>query len=130
MKKALPVAVALALASSPAPVRASAQVVVSPPAATVTGFATPVVVAVKAAPLTSVNLDSSALHNVESIAKGPDDKPWCTWYLKGHCPLFWSPLIAAGETAPVHGLTGLAAGSSHAFKCLLHGNMIGTLVIV
>ena len=118
------------MVAAPTPARASAAVLVSGPASSAAGFFTPAVVAAKSLPLTHVNADNGAQHNVQSIAYGPSSNPWCAGFAANRCPLFWSPLINFGETAPVVGLGALTTGQTYAFKCVLHGAMTGTLVAV
>lgn len=121
---------AIALIAAAAPARASAQTVVSGPAAHLTGYATQVVVVSKSAPLTYLNADPLFQHNVEaSSIKGPDTNYWCVLYAPGACPLFWSPLISVAQTT-VEGINQTQVGKTYAFKCAPHPWMTGLLVIV
>lgn len=90
--------------------------VVAGPGASLSTYATPVVVARVGGKLSFVN-DDLPQHDVTAVDTGPDGKP-----------LFGSPLIGIGEVAPVTGLDHLVAGRSYAFFCSLHPGMRGTLV--
>ena len=124
--------IALSLATIPfASTPSHAVVALSGPAAHITGFATPVVVVPSGGPLTEVNLDPIFPHDfVASDATRPNiTGSWCVGYPEGTCPLFWSPLIGVGESAPVQGLEGLPIGKRYNFTCTLHTGMRGILVI-
>jgi hypothetical protein len=96
-------------------------------------FATPVVVAARAAgPVTLLNEDLQP-HNVASDAIGPDTQPWCQFYATGACPLFRAPVTdAAGHQSTVRGLENAEAGISYAFHCELYPDspMPGTLLVL
>lgn len=109
------------------PARAAAHVAVAPVGASVVGFATPVVVAAKAAPLTFVNLDQIR-HDFVATKRAGGSGPWCSRYPAGACPVFWTDLIGGGTTAPVQGTANLTSGERYEFVCTVHGVMKGTLI--
>ncbi len=85
------------------------------PAAASTSYATPVATTAVGGTLEFVNLDL-AKHDVQSTEKAPDGTP-----------LFSTPLIDLGETAPVEGLDRVQAGRAYEFFCSIHPGMRGTL---
>jgi polyvinyl alcohol dehydrogenase (cytochrome) len=89
--------------------------IVAGPGAASTSYATPVATATVGGALEFANLDL-AKHDVQSTEKGPDGSP-----------LFSTPLIDFGETAPVAGLDRVQAGQSYEFFCSIHPGMRGTL---
>ena len=91
--------------------------VVAGPGAASTGYATPVMVTQVGGPLSFLNLDV-VQHDVVSDEKAPDGSP-----------LFKTPLIGVGETAPVEGLDRVQSGKSYGFFCSLHPGMRGTLQV-
>jgi plastocyanin len=130
MRKVAVVAAAIATVTVQGfPADATTQAVVAGPAASAVGFATPVVTAANVAPVIFVNADQAA-HNVAAVELGPDTNPWCGGY-GGGCPLFATVAFVPGmSVAEVQGVSALAPGSLHAFKCTFHGLMTGTLVVV
>ncbi|HEV2757518.1 MAG TPA: plastocyanin/azurin family copper-binding protein [Actinomycetota bacterium] len=124
-------AAAALLLTVPAP--AHAAVAAAAPGGFVAGFATPVVVAAPGEAITFANADV-APHNFVAdgvyLAKKDAKKArWCSAYTLKNCPLFWSPTIAAGETADVEGTDYLEAGKQYPFFCSVHPGMKGTLVV-
>lgn len=57
-------------------------------------------------------------HDVVAEDAGPDGMP-----------LFRTPLIGTGQSAPVEGLDRVESGRSYGFFCSLHTNMRGTLTV-
>jgi len=98
-----------------APVNAFA---VAGPGASVSTYATPLVVASVSGSLTFVNLDDE-LHDIVSVEEGAD-----------HTPLFSTHPVGFGTTALVRGLSHLTPGKAFAFTCTIHTAMHGTLVAV
>jgi plastocyanin len=98
--------------------QAFVQAVVSGPAAQTVGFATTIVVGVKAAPLVYVNADPLAQHNVVSVDRLGD----------GVTPVFKSKTIGVGGTDEI-GLGNTTPGSSYQFTCSIHPSMTGTLTV-
>lgn len=118
---------AFVIAGSVAPARAAAATIVAGPAASSVGYVTPAAIAVTAAPLTFVNVDNGAMHDV-TADQYTTGKPWCGSYTAGHCPAFRTDLVSFGKTATVDGIASLAPGV-YTFHCSLHGAMKGTLVV-
>ncbi len=113
---------------------AHAAIAAAGPGAFAAGFATPVVVTAEGEAITFLNIDVAPHNFVASEAflprKAEKKAPWCTSYDAGKCPLFWSPTLAAGESAEVQGLERLRSGKQYAFFCSLHpGSMRGTLIV-
>ena len=94
-------------------------------------------------PLTFVNLDLLATHNVtQDVAAdgfgGPDDNPWCldsqgqpTIYGPGKCPAFITSTIGGASTAQVLGVDRLVEGKTYSFYCTIHPTtMTGKLVVL
>ena len=111
---------------------AAVATVVAGPGAFQAGYATPVVVAPKAAPLTFVNGDIQS-HNVVALDKFLPKKTakktaWCKGYGATKCPVFWSKTGPLGGNTAVEGLAKLKAGQ-YAFFCTIHPGMKGTLVV-
>lgn len=79
--------------------------------------------------LTYTNIDIDQ-HNVVAEDFGPDDQPWCGAYDPGKCPLFWTPLLALTESAPVQGLENVRPGIVYVYDCTRHSGMRGRLVAV
>jgi polyvinyl alcohol dehydrogenase (cytochrome) len=91
--------------------------IVAGPGAASTSYATPVATTSVGGSLTFVNLDL-AKHDVRSVELGP-----------GGGPLFSTPLIDFGETAPVEGLDQVSSGKSYEFFCTIHPGMRGNLTV-
>jgi outer membrane protein assembly factor BamB len=91
--------------------------VVSGPAASSTGYATPLVVSFSGNKVSYTNVDN-VLHDVTASDKAPDGRP-----------LFQSKLIGLGESAPIEGTEKLAAGKSYGFYCSVHPGMKGTIQV-
>lgn len=96
---------------------AAGNQIVSGPGATNAGYLTPVAITSAGGELTYTNGDI-VRHDVVADAKGTDGQP-----------LFKTPLIALGESAPVAGLDRVEAGKQYGFHCSLHVGMKGTLII-
>jgi outer membrane protein assembly factor BamB/plastocyanin len=90
--------------------------IVSGPGAASAGYATPTMIAQQGGSLNYVNLDV-VQHDVVADEAGPDGQP-----------LFRTPLLGFGQTAPVP-LDKVQAGRSYGFFCSLHPNMRGTLQV-
>jgi hypothetical protein len=126
----------LACFSSPAPVGAQAlpeQQVLSGPGGQFYGYITPVVVVEKKGKLAYTNADILQ-HDVVHDARadgvyGPSRKPWCKFFRKGKCPVFWSKRAGLGQTVPVKGLDSVKRGKTYTFYCTLHPSMQGILVV-
>jgi polyvinyl alcohol dehydrogenase (cytochrome) len=91
--------------------------IVAGPGAASTGYATPAATTTKGGSLSFVNLDT-VQHNVVSKVKGPDG-----------LPLFRTPLIGLGESAPVKGLDRVKSGTTYDFFCTVHPGMRGQLIV-
>jgi plastocyanin len=91
--------------------------IVSGPGAASTTYATPVVIAQRGAALTFANLDA-AQHDVTAVEKDSKGKP-----------VFGTPLIGLGQTAPVEGTDRLTAGQTYDFFCSIHPGMRGQLLV-
>src|ERR1041384_1423930 len=91
------ISIVVALAST-MPARAAANLEIAPALGSKVGFVFPVVAAVKAQPITFLQVDGNASHNMVSavddgeggykILYGPDGAPWCQGFAHGTCPLF------------------------------------------
>jgi plastocyanin len=109
-------------------------------------YGTLVVVVEPGDDLSLVNLELFP-HDVRSVAKGPDDTPWCKppnpneprhhirnprQFPMGKCPLLWSPAISmtlgAVETK-VFGTENLVSGKTVEFYCTVFPNMRGSVVV-
>ena len=91
--------------------------IIAGPGAASSSYATPVATTSVGGSMDFVNLDV-AKHDVRSVDNGPDGRP-----------LFSTPLIDLGETAPIEGLDRVQSGQSYAFFCSLHPGMRGTLSV-
>jgi polyvinyl alcohol dehydrogenase (cytochrome) len=91
--------------------------IVAGPGAASTSYATAVASTSVGGSLNFVNLDL-AKHDVTSVEKGPDGKP-----------LFNTPLIDLGESAPVEGLDRVTSGQTYEFFCTIHPGMRGRLAV-
>lgn len=121
------------------PSPAGAAVIAAVPGSFQATYATPVVVAPTAAPVTFVNTDIQP-HDVvakTNFASQADAKkaPWCSNFKtkKGkktiyNCPVFWSEAVGTGESTSVEGIDGLTSGQQYSFYCSIHPRMTGTLV--
>jgi plastocyanin len=89
------------------------------------------VVAPVGGPLVFANADLQP-HNVVAYKKYLPKKtkrPWCAYYPKGKCPLFWSETIGNGQVTQVMGLEYVKSGTDYVFFCSIHPQMKGTLVV-
>jgi len=103
------------------------------------GYLTETVTISKGDSIAFANLDifeHNVVHDVEADGfGGKRNAAWCRSDEGDHhehahgCPVFWSELIAAGETTQVRGLRRVKPGKSYTFFCTLHHNMKGTLVV-
>ncbi len=91
--------------------------IIAGPGAASTSYATPVATTSVGGSLTS-STSIVAKHDVVSVEKGSDGRP-----------LFSTPLIDLGETAPVEGLDRVSSGKSYEFFCSIHQGMRGTLSV-
>ncbi|MDQ3741931.1 MAG: plastocyanin/azurin family copper-binding protein, partial [Actinomycetota bacterium] len=91
--------------------------IVAGPGSAGVGYLTPVMTTQRNGELQFINLDV-VQHDVVSDEKAPDG-----------APLFSTPLIGTGQSAPVTGLDRVEAGKSYGFFCSLHTNMRGTLTV-
>jgi polyvinyl alcohol dehydrogenase (cytochrome) len=91
--------------------------IVAAPGAASTSYATPVATTSVGGSLTFANLDL-AKHDVKSVELGPDGGP-----------LFSTPLIDFGETAPITGLDRVSSGKTYEFYCSIHPGMRGNLTV-
>lgn len=118
-----------ALPSSPAPTPVPvAPVITSGPGGFAAGYITRAMVAQQGGTITYANLDI-AQHDVVAKQYGAGDRPWCTRFRAGQCPIFASPLIGVGQTTQVQGLDQVTPGAVYDFYCTLHPNMQGNIVI-
>lgn len=108
-----------ALPLMPAPAIAAINVQLAPPAATFNGYAFPDMIVSDAADALFTNLDRLAPHNIQSVDLDRDGEP-----------LFATPLIVAGETAVIEGLSELEPGT-YRFACKTHSDtMFGTMTVI
>ncbi|MGH2754080.1 MAG: cupredoxin domain-containing protein [Actinomycetota bacterium] len=126
--------------------RVGSPVIVAVPGSRGATYATPVIVAQPGDEITFVNAEPF-VHDVRSVAMGPDDTPWCNpWdpdeprhrkrnprqFPKGKCPLLWSlPIsmtVGAVETK-VYGTKNLVPGTTVDFYCTVFPNMRGTVIV-
>jgi hypothetical protein len=128
--------VSLACLASPTTVSAQSlpeQQALSGPGAQFYGYVTPVVVVEKKGKLVYSNVDivqHDFVHNAKADrVYGPNRKPWCKFFRKGKCPLFWSKRAGLGQTVPVKGLGSVKKGKTYTFYCTLHPSMVGDLVV-
>jgi polyvinyl alcohol dehydrogenase (cytochrome) len=91
--------------------------IIAGPGGASTSYATPVATSSVGGSIDFVNLDV-AKHDVTAVEKGSDGRP-----------LFFTPLIDLGETAPVEGLDRVTSGRAYEFFCSIHPGMRGTLSI-
>ncbi|MFP5225896.1 MAG: hypothetical protein ACLGH3_10170 [Actinomycetota bacterium] len=133
--------------------------IVSAPGNTFTPvFTTPVAAAQPGEDIMYIQADPTGLHDVVSLASGPDDADHCfkrniavpplgtpfdpssatfkldsegnkiSAYQPGQCPLFATALISVGHQYPLEGLQNIEGGQIYEFKCSIHSNMRGRLV--
>ena len=91
--------------------------IIAGPGGASTSYATPVATTSVGGSISFVNLDV-AKHDVTAVEKGPDGKP-----------VFRTPLIDLGETAPVEGLDQVTSGRAYEFFCSIHPGMRGSLSV-
>jgi plastocyanin len=123
---------AAALLAGQAPARAAPieYLVVGGPGSWLSTYTTPVAVTAVGGPLRYIHLDAQIHDVVAYDAFRAADKPWCSEFPAGKCPLFWSDLLTLGETTLVQGLEDVEAGKAYAFFCTRHQGMRGTLVVL
>lgn len=136
MRRIVTLAAALAaLTLVPAPAQAAETFIVASPGSFVSNYATPAATMHENGALTFVSVDveqHDVVHDVDADGiSGPSDRPWCTRFPEGECPLFWSDAIfVLGErTTPVLGTDALEAGNVYSFYCSFHPSMKGKLVV-
>jgi len=137
--KALAMATALVLGLA-APAGAVAEErAIAGPGGFAHGYLTETVTISKGDSIAFANFDifeHNVVHDVEADGfGGKRNVAWCGSDEGDHhehahgCPVFWSGLIAAGETTQVRGLRRVKPGKSYTFFCTLHHNMKGTLEV-
>ena len=102
--------------------------VVAHPGSFAAGYTTPVAPYMSGNEMTFVNGDSVLHDVVASVYRKKADKPWCSKFPDGKCPLFWSPLVGLGGTTPISGLEDLESGQMYPFYCTLHPAMKGNIL--
>lgn len=109
-------------------------------------YATPIIVVQPGDDITFVNAEPF-VHDVRSIAMGPDNTSWCKpWdpdepkhpkrnprqFPIGECPLLWtlpiSMTVGAVETK-VYGTENLVSGTTVDFYCTVFPNMTGQVIV-
>lgn len=122
-------AAAVAALASPA----HAVVAAAVPGSFQTTYGTPVVVTTSGGTITFANGDIQPHDFVafEHYLAKKDAKSfeWCAKFPKTKCPIFWSEVAAAGQTATVQGLENVEGGQQYTFFCSVHPRMQGTLVV-
>ena len=122
------------------------RVIAAVPGSRAGTYATPVAVVEPGDELTFLNVEPF-VHDVRSVAMGPDDTSWCNpadpdepqhrirnprRFPIGKCPLLWSlPIsmtVGAVETK-VYGTKNLKSGKSYEFYCTVFPNMRGTVIV-
>lgn len=103
------------------------------------GYLTPEITISEGDSIAFANFDifeHNFVHDVETDGFGGKKKvPWCKKNTDDHgdhdhgCPVFWSELIEANETAQVKGLKRVKPGKTYTFFCTVHHNMKGTLTV-
>ncbi|HYZ92395.1 MAG TPA: plastocyanin/azurin family copper-binding protein [Actinomycetota bacterium] len=94
-------------------------------------YVTKTIVAPVGGPVVLANADVQP-HNVIAFRKYLSKKakrPWCAYYPKGNCPIFWSETIGNGQVTQVQGLDNVKSGTDYTFFCSIHPAMKGTLVV-
>ena len=108
--------------------------IVSGPQASYYGYLPPAIVAPEGATIEYTNIDLVRHDIVQDTradgVSGPKNQPWCRFYAdgEGKCPVFWTPMLGAGQSAKVKGLENLEPGRTYSYYCTLHPGMRGTLV--
>lgn len=123
-------AASLALLGPPAAGVAVPTANVTGPGSQNVGYTMPAAVYVQGGSLTFANVDIFLHDFVATEDHGPGTRPWCVDFAPGNCPLFWTPLLATGETALVQGLELTEAGRIYKFHCTIHPPMEGKLVVL
>lgn len=128
---------AAALAITLAPGASHANATVTLPASDNYGYLPTDLVVASGAEVTFLNLDpvaspDGAPHNVISrLFRTDKNRPWCVNFPgTAKCPLLYTPLISALETAPVQGVADLTPGVEYEFYCTLHSRMVGTITVL
>jgi plastocyanin len=121
----------LAVLGLPSP--AHAVVAAAGPGSFAGSYATPVVFTQSGGPVTFVNGDvaphtmtAADAYLPKKIAKKTRR---CSGYSPRSCPLFATKTVDSGESAELGGLKRLKPGGQYAFRCMIHSNMRGTLVV-
>lgn len=128
MKKILVAAsLAVMVVSMALPARAAVNVAVAGPAATLTNFATPVVVLAQAGPATFIQADPTAPHDITEL---PENKTPAQVSNGQYAPKFKSPKGAPQGTYDIE-FNGTLEAGEYRFVCLIHPDtMVGTAVVV
>jgi hypothetical protein len=131
MRKLIALALVLSGALIARPAGAAVTVIATDQASrTTNSYATPVVVTAVGGPLTFLNGDFQP-HGLASVQLGPDTQSWCTFFPQHHCPLIWAPVTDAGyRTNAVQGLANTVSGQTYNLYCVIHPNVVGTLLTV
>jgi plastocyanin len=108
--------------------------VVAIPGSFLLNYATPVAIMTEGGKLDFINVDL-ANHDVVALDNGTRiDCPASLnrgTVLQPICPLFWTDLVGLSTTqVPVVGVEDLAAGKTYNFRCSIHGNMTGQLLVL
>lgn len=134
MRRAHALLAAIALLAVPFPAHAQATITV--PLADNLGYLPADLVVSADAPVTLVNLDpvsspDGAPHDIRSVrTRATKDRPWCVNFPgRQACPLLWTPLILALETAEVRGIGDLTPGVAYEYYCSYHSLMRGTITV-
>jgi plastocyanin len=110
-----------------------AAAVLSLPQAQSYGYATPRLVVTQGSSLQYANFDLVRHNVVQDVAVDHRARkkaaPWCKFFRKGKCPMFWSKLIGLTQQTEVKGVSGLKPGT-YSFFCTIHPGMKGKLIVV
>lgn len=122
----------LGLAAAPwSPPATAAEVpYVSGPGGAFVNYTVPAIVIRVGDTIKYTNADVAA-HDVVATTRIGPDTAWCAaaQLPAGQCPLIWSPLVSIGASTVVYGTENLVAGDQVDYKCTLHPNMKGTLIV-
>lgn len=135
-------------------------VIVSGPGDTYKNYSQPVAVIEKGDDVMFIHLDPTGLHDTTSTQFGPDSADHCFQrnipfpalgqpfdpskatfkkdalgekiraFPVGQCPMFYTGLIGAAQQYPLEGLDNVVPGAIYDFKCVIHSNMFGKLVVL
>ncbi|HVL33924.1 MAG TPA: hypothetical protein VM600_10140 [Actinomycetota bacterium] len=110
------------------PARAVVAVAI-PSAELLESFVPPVAATAKGGPFFLLNTDLGIEHSIVSVAKRPENKPWCDQFDVGQCPLFYAEAVVQGQSE-VLGLENTASGRTYNYYCGVHQRMTGALHIL